>query len=201
MIIETMLQGSTEWQSARVGIPTSSNFDMVVTTKGEPSKQRTKYMYTLVAERITGVKEETYKNGAMQRGIEMEAEARALYEVATGNTVEQVGVCYPNEDKKYACSPDGLVNKDGALEIKCPTSAVHVGYLLNGGLPIDYLQQVQGQLLVTGLKFCDFVSYYPGLKPLIVRVKPDKSFLEALERELKTFCKELDEVTAKLKGI
>lgn len=199
MIIDPAIQGSAEWKLCRAGIPTASNFDKLITTKGDPSKSRTKYMYQLAAERVTGVKEETYQNGAMQRGIEMEAEARAMYSIVTGNEVEEVGVCYPDENRLYGASPDGLIGGDGCLEIKCPSSAVHVSYLLEGAIPTDYFQQTQGQLLVTGREWVDFVSYYPGLKALIVRAKPDKKFIEALKAELKNFCIELDKVTEKLR--
>ena len=195
MITEAVVQGSPEWTKARLGIPTSSNFDKLITTEGEPSKQRQKYMYQLAAERITGVKEESYKNGIMERGILMEAEARDMYAFISGNEVEQVGVCFPDEKKLYGCSPDGLVGKDGQIEVKCPTSAIHVGYLLEGVLPKDYFQQVQGQLLVTGRKWLDFFSFYPGLKPLLIRIKPEKAFLGALQRELEVFCASLNEIT------
>jgi predicted phage-related endonuclease len=200
VITENVLQGSAEWQSARVGLPTASMFDKIVTTKGEPSKQAIKYLFQLAAERITGKKEESYQNGAMQRGIEMESEARSMYELITGNVVEQVGVCYPDKKKLYGCSPDGLVGDDGIIEIKCPSSAVHVGYLLEGVLPIDYFQQIHGQLLVTGRKWADFFSFYPGLRPLLVRVEPDKKFIDALKKELISFNKELDRITDKIRG-
>ena len=201
MITTQVQQGTKEWQECRLGIPTASGFDKLITTKGEPSKQRQKYMYQLAAERITGIKEDSYQNGAMQRGIELEAEARAMYELMTGNKVEQVGVCYSDEKKLFGCSPDGLIGKDGAVEIKCPTSAIHVGYLLEGTLPADYFQQIQGQLLVTGRKWVDFFSFYPGLKPLLIKVKPDEKFLKALRIELEVFCKELDEITEKIRSV
>jgi putative phage-type endonuclease len=201
MIVADVIQGSPEWLAARVGIPTASGFDKIITTKGEPSKQALKYMYQLAAERITGVKEETYQNAAMQRGIEMESEAREMYEFITGNEVAITGVCYSNKKKLYGASPDGLVGNDGALEIKCPTSAVHIGYLLDGNLPVEYFQQTQGQLFVTGRKWVDFFSYYPGIKPLIVRVLPDVKFLKALMVELEIFVKELDEITERIRKI
>jgi putative phage-type endonuclease len=201
MIVVDVIQGSPEWNTARLGIPTASGFDRIVTTKGEPSKQALKYMYQLAAERITGVKEETYQNAAMQRGTEMEAEARAMYELMTGNEVDIVGVCYPDENKLYGCSPDGLISKDKSLEIKCPGSAVHVGYLLDGGLPTEYFQQVQGQLLVTGRKWVDFFSFYPGIKPLLIRVERDEKFIKALMVELEVFCKELDKTTERIRKI
>ena len=193
------IQGSEEWFAARCGIPTSSNFDKILTTKGVVSKQREKYLYRLAGEKITGKSEETYRNDAMLRGQEMEAEARALYELMTGSKVEQVGLCITEEPTVYGASPDGLVGKDGLLEIKSPLISTHVGYLLNKELPMDYYQQLQGQLLVTGRKWVDFFSYYPAMKPLLIRVEPDKVFLKALKVELEIFAKELDELVEKIK--
>ena len=200
MIIENVVQGTEEWRKCRAGIPTASAFEMIITTKGEPSKQRQKYMYSLAAERVSGITEEKYQNGAMQRGIEMEDQARATYELMTGATVETVGVCFYDDKRLFACSPDGLIGKDGAIEIKCPSPAVHVGYILDGTLPTDYFQQVQGQLLVTGRKWVDFFSFYPGLKPLLIRVKPDEKFLKALRIELEVFCKQLDDVVEQIRS-
>lgn len=201
MIILDVIQGSPEWHQARLGRPTASNFDKLVTTTGASSKQREKYLYQLAGERVSGKAEETYQNQAMQRGIEMEAEARAFYELTNNVKIEQVGICYLNEEKKVSCSPDGLVGKDGLIEIKCPLIYTHVGYLLNqnGGLLQDYFQQVQGQLYVTGRKWCDLISYFPGIKPLVLRVDPDEKFLKALAVELEVFCKQLKEITEKIR--
>ncbi len=190
-------QGSQQWHACRAGIPSASNFDMIVTSKGEPSKQAQKYMYRLAGERITGIPEETYQNAAMQRGVELEAEARMFYEMTNDCKIEQVGFCLA--DGGWGCSPDGLVNGDGLIEIKCPSMAVHVGYLLDGKVPTDYFQQTQGQLLVTGRKWLDFVSYYPAMKPLIVRVERDEVFIGKLEEELEKFVSELEEIVNKIK--
>lgn len=198
MISHDAPQGTPEWMAARCGIPSASRFDMIVTTKGEPSKQAQKYLYQLAGERVSGKTEETYQNAAMQRGIEMEAEAVALYEMLRFKTTE-VGVCYPDEKKLVAASPDRLVGNDGLLEVKNPLIYTHVGYLLEGTLPMDYFQQVQGQLYVTGRKWCDFMSNYGGLPPLIIRVERDEKFITALDSELKKFCAELAIVTEKIR--
>jgi len=58
MITLDIEQGTEEWSKARLGIPTASCFDKLVTTKGEPSKQAQKYMWQLAAEKITGVSED-----------------------------------------------------------------------------------------------------------------------------------------------
>lgn len=193
-------QGSEEWFSARCGIPSASNFDKIVTLKGEPSKQREKYLFTLAAERISGKKEETYSNFAMQRGIELEDEARKYYEMDKNVEIEQVGFCL-SDDGTYGCSPDGLVYPEdghGLVEIKCPLAHTHIGYLIDGKMPSTYFQQVQGQILVTGADWCDFISYYPGVKPFLIRVKKDEVFIKKLENELKLFTKELNEIVKKI---
>lgn len=196
MEIINVIQGTPEWFAARCGIPTSSNFDKIITSKGVTSKQRDKYLYTVAGESIIGKAEETYKNDIMLRGQVMEEEARQAYELVTGNEVTQVGLC---THKGAGASPDGLVGDDGTLEIKCPTIGVHISYLLKGTLPTDYFHQVQGQLFVTERKWADFVSYYPGLKTLIVRVERDESFIARLAFELNIFCKELETIVKKIK--
>lgn len=197
MTILELEQGTEAWHIARCGMPTASNFDLIVTTKGERSKQREKYMFQLAGERIIGKPEATYTNEDMLRGQQMEMEASQLYELMTGNTVEKVGLCV---EQGYGASSDRLVGTDGLLEIKCPKLSTHVGYLLKGELPSDYFQQVQGQLLVTGRKWVDFLSYYPAMKPMLVRVERDDKFLALLEKELILFCNELEQIVNKLRS-
>lgn len=198
MITLEMEQQTAEWYSAKLGIPSASNFDKIVTSKGEPSKSRTKYLYQLAAERITGAGEESFKSKYMDRGTETEAEARSFYEFYSGETIHRVGMCFQDSKRLFSCSPDGLVGRNGGVEIKCPSSAVHIEYLLGEKLPTTYFEQVQGSLKITGRKWWDFISYYPGLKPLIVRVLPDAEFIKKLDSELKTFCIDLEKVVLQL---
>ncbi len=190
-------QKTPEWHAARCGIPTASNFDKLITTTGKQSTQRTKYMYQLAGECVSGKAEVGYQSSAMLRGIEIEEEARSFYEFTSSVEVQRVGFCL-SDCGKYGASPDGLVGEDGMLEIKCPTLAVHVGYLLEGKLPTDYFQQTQGQLFVTGRKWSDFISYYPGLTPLVIRVLPDADFHASLNLELVSFCAELEQIIKRI---
>lgn len=199
MITLDHAQGTEEWLLARCGIPTASNFDKIVTTKGEPSKQAQKYLYQLAGERVSGYRDEGFTSAAMQRGVELESEARSFYELTREVEIQSVGLCFPDDSKKYGCSPDGLIGADGLIEIKCPLISTHVGYLVDGGLPSDYFQQVQGQLLVTNRDYCDFVSYFPGLKPLVVRVERDFPFLKKLKEALEVFCADLEKTVEKIK--
>lgn len=197
MKIFDCVQGGPEWHACRCGVPSASSFDCIITTEGKPSKQREQYLYKLAGERVTGMAEETYTNGAMQRGKEMEAEARRFYTFHTGKEVVEVGFCLA--DGGYGASPDGLVSEDSCLEIKCPQLATHVGYLLENKLPTKYFQQTQGQLLVTERKYVDFISYYPAMKPLIIKVERDEKFIKVLRIELDVFCQQLEEITNKIR--
>lgn len=199
MIIANCEQGTPEWFAIKAGVASASNFDKIVTTKGELSKQSTKYLYQLAGERITGIREQGYQSASMERGTQLEDEARRLYSLVTGLSIEQVGFVYLDDKKLVGASPDGLVGSDGLLEIKCPEIHTQVGYLLEKCLPMTYFQQVQGQLFVTGRKWCDFVSYYPQLRPLIVRVERDEVFIGKLKTALDSFCDELIAVEKKLR--
>ena len=198
--VDNIQQLSPEWFAARCGIPSSSNFDKIVTSAGAPSKQAQKYMYQLVAERITGFKETGYTNDTMKRGIELEGEARGLFEIITENDVKQVGLCY-DDDKKYLCSPDGLLG-DCGLELKNPLSHTHVSYLLNNQqLVKDYHHQVQGAMLVTGFFHWWLMSHYPRLPPLIIKVERDALFCAALKKALDQFCADLDNLTGQIRNM
>jgi hypothetical protein len=197
MIVLDVEQGGAEWFAARVGIPSASVFDKLVTSKGALSTSRQKLLYKLAGERVLGEKEEGYTNGAMQRGIELEPEARSLFELITGFATKEVGLCYYDKRKDRSCSPDGLVETGmtlmEGLEIKCPELATHVEYLLGNKLPTKYFQQVQGSMYITGLEKWYFMSYYPSMKPLIVEVERDEIFIAKLDRALNDFVVELDE--------
>jgi putative phage-type endonuclease len=188
-------QGSEEWFKARCGIPTASNFDKIVDIKGNRSKQREGYLYQLAGERITKKPEETYQSEAMKRGKELEDEARQIYGIIKKVKVEKVGLYLTEGRYVYGASPDGINKKQNRLlEVKCPIMKTHVYYLIKNQLPSDYFQQTQGQLLVSGNNWLDFVSYYPGMKPLIIPVKADKIFQAKLRKELEVFCLELDKI-------
>ncbi len=193
-------QNSPEWLHIKLGVVSASNFNKVVTSKGEPSKQATNYMYQLAGQIVSDHYEETYKSNAMARGLDMEAEAVGAIEIIKGIETEKIGFCYKDESKRVGCSPDRLiVGEKGLVEVKCPLVQTQVTYLLANKLPTDYIQQVQGQLYVTGYEYCYFVSYYPGLKPLVVRVERDTTFIDKLSKALNDFCDRLGAIVEKIK--
>lgn len=181
MKIINVEQRSPEWFAARLGVPSASNFGKVITPGGKKSTQVEGYLNRLVADILTGRSEQMEPNEAMQRGTELEPEARAYYELIAGR-VEEVGFCI--HDDGFGCSPDGVVG-DGLLEIKCPLAHTQVEVLRDGVIPSIYIPQVQGQMLVMDKQWCDFLSYHPDMKPLLVRVERDAKFCALLHEVLK----------------
>lgn len=200
MIIDKSEQGTDEWFAARRGIPTASNFSKIITTTGKASTSAGGYMNELLAEWLADKSFAAELNSEwVARGNELEAEARAFYELKSSADVEEVGLCYLNDQKLVGASPDGLVGEDGLLEIKCPKHSTHVGYLLARKLPSSYIQQVQGQLWVTGRQWCDFVSYHPDFETMIIRIERDESFITALSASIARFNKMMLTLRSQLK--
>jgi len=206
VIVSPHPQGSPEWLAARVGLVTASRVsDIIATTKTGGSASRAGYLGELVAEILTGVSAESqFMNDDMRRGVELEPAARFAYEVETNRVVEPVGlVLHPT--MKAAASPDGLVDPDGLIEIKCPRTHVHIGYLEAGKPPSKYLAQMEWQCICTGRRWVDFVSFDPKmperLQLFIVRYEPTQEKLRALENEVRAFLEEVDVKVANLKRI
>lgn len=199
IILDSITQGTQEWFAEKLGKPSASNISKILTNDGKPSKQRDGYLYELAAEIITGQRVESYQNENMIAGQDREQESRTLYELMNNVEVQQVGVIYKDRDKKFLCSPDGVVNMEYGLELKNVLPKTQIKYLLDGGLPAEYFGQVNFSLYVTGFKFWDFLSYAPGLKPLLIRVLPDDKFIKTLEIELNKFCEELETIVEKIK--
>lgn len=213
MILETATQRTDDWYAARCGKATASRFKDVLARKkptveqakknllGDPAADRQKYLMELVLERLTGQPVPNYENAAMRWGTEQEAAARAAYEQRTGVAVEETGFV-AHDTLMAGCSPDGLVDWDGLIEIKCPyNSAVHIDTLLNG-MPAEHTAQVQGQMWITGRQWCDFVSYDPRMPvPLqlyVQRINRDQAFIADLERQVTEF---LNEVGAQVEAL
>ncbi len=190
-------QGSDEWRAARLGIPTASCFDKIITPKTmKPSESRTKYAHRLIAERILHRPQDDESTGYARRGQEAEANARGYYEFIRGVDVERVGFLM-TDDRRAGASPDGLVSTDGLLELKVPSAPVHIGYLLDEE-GIGYRCQVQGQLWIAERDWVDTVSYHPELPDIIRRVPRDAAFITALAAAVKSFNEFVDSCMVKL---
>lgn len=189
------IQGSPEWWEARRGVPTASEFDRILTPiKQKGSAGQDAYIDSLIGD-AKDMRPNWFSDRPvtkdMEHGTNSEPQAREWYEFEKGIPVRQVGFV-TTDDGRFGCSPDGLIDPDGGLELKCPKPSTHVGYLREGTLPDKYKPQVHGCLIVTGRLWWDFLSYAPGLKPLLVRVYPDE-FTKRLRQELERFDEKLKE--------
>lgn len=191
MKIYNVEQGSDEWFQARLGIPTASEFSCIVTPTGKASTQAEAYINKLLAEILTGKPLESMEsNGWMERGKELEADAAQFYELQRDVSTELVGFC-TDDERTMGASPDRLVGEDGLLEIKCPAPHTHVQYLLEQEVDRKYYPQVQGQLLVTGRKWVDLLSYHPEMPPVIMRIERDEDYLKFMSGEIASFTRKL----------
>lgn len=195
-------QGSVEWKKARAGHCTASRFgEVMARIKTGEAATRRKYRVQLVTERLTGMVADSYKSASMQWGIETEPLARLAYEARYEPVIETGFLLHPAIDWCGA-SPDGLVGDEGLAEIKCPDSTTHIESLLDGLVPSEYIPQIQGQMAVTGRKWADFVSFDPRfpkhLQLLVVRVQRDDAYIAELERQIKLFLHEVDQLHDRL---
>ena len=196
MILETDTQRSEDWYTARLGKATASRFrDAIAALKsGAPAQAQRDYLTELVVERLTQQPIQRFQNAAMNWGTEQEPAARAAYERVTGRIVEETGFV-AHDTLMAGCSPDGLIDWDGLIEIKCPWgTANHIETLLNG-MPAEHIPQVQGQMWITGREWCDFVSYDPRmpaeLQLHVQRIQRDETFIADLERRVTSFLQEV----------
>lgn len=190
-------QGSPEWYACRLGIPTASEFDTVLAKGkgGGESKTRRTYMLKLVGERITSQPKYDYHNDHMERGKEMEQEARDLYAMVADTEPAKVGFMRRGE---AGCSPDSLVGDVGLLEIKTKLAHLQLEVLLSDRLPSEHIPQIQGQLWIAEREWVDFVSYWPGLPLFAKRVFRDEEYITTLATAVRAFNDEMQELIARV---
>lgn len=198
-------QGSPEWLQSRCGVPSASRFAAVMAKiKTGEAAERRNYRTDLVVERLTGKPLESFSSAAMKQGTEREPFARMAYEARTGLIVQEVGFCLL-DDGSAGASPDGLIDADGGLEIKCPERSAHLRYLLQTGEPTEYTWQIQGGMWVTGRAWWDFVSFNPDfpehLQLIVRRIKRNDAAIKSLADEVAQFAKEVREETEVVRNL
>lgn len=198
-------QRSPEWFAARLGRLTGSRAaDMLATIKSGEAAARRDLRVQLVVERLTQtLQEDVFINAAMQRGIDMEPAAFAAYEARTGTLAMRSGFL-AHDTLAIGCSLDGHVGDfDGILEVKCPKSATHLGYLKGNTVPAAYLPQITHNLWVTGAAWCDFLSFDdrfpPALQTFLVRVERNDEAIELYTKAALAFLAEVETETAAMR--
>ena len=186
-------QGTEEWREARRGVATASEFGKIVTPTGKISGQRSTYLGQLLAEWALGEPLDTFTSDWMQRGKEIEPQAREYYGLIVDDPIREVGFVRQLPHRLVGCSPDALVGDDGIWECKCPGAPNHLVTVASKTIPTKHKPQLQGMLYVTGRDWVDFMSYCPDLPPFRERVYPDPKWQASIEEALETFVREIEE--------
>lgn len=170
------------------------------TTKVADDERERAHLWEMAAQRITRYVEPQYWSDSMLRGQEDEIKAREDY----SKTYAPVQVCGLVTNNTWGftigCSPDGLVGDEGMIECKSRGQKFQVQticeYFEDGTTPDDFTIQVQGQLLVTGRKWCDLISRCGGLHQITMRVEPDEAIQAAILDAAAKFEARINEVVA-----
>lgn len=207
-------QGTESWLAARCGKITASCFADAISVcqkksaarnPGEPTAVAERYAADLAIERISGQQHgEPPKAWVLERGHEMEAAARRIYEGRAGAFVTEAGICV-TDDGVYGYSTDGLVDEDGLIEIKAPIDSTKILAMWATGDTSEYDHQMQGGMWITGRQWCDFIMYVPDLacidKDLYVkRVFRDDAFIADMAARLAKFDALVGECEAIFRG-
>lgn len=197
MKIHNIEQNSPEWDSLRLGRFTASDFHVVMGN----SQTRKTLIYKKAAEILTGAKcdQDSFKSVHTERGHETEEEAKTIYTLETGNSVEDVGFVEISE--RVGFSPDGIVGKVGGLELKCPDSHTFAMICDKDYIRPEYMTQMQFSMHYMERKWWDFACYNPRFKkPLkITRVDYDPEYGAKIEKEMQRAQTELEQIINKMK--
>lgn len=185
------MQGNQDWFAQRRGRFTASRFGDLMKngrSKSEMGETAKTYILQVAYETVTGQPIGFEGNYATEWGNEHEDEARMFYQGVSGNQVQEVGFCSHPRNMYAGGSPDGLVGIDGIIEIKCPFNGLnHAKNIIANEFFKSYEWQCQGNLWVTGRKWCDLISYDPRMtsKPIhIVRIERDEAMISLLEERI-----------------
>ncbi|XP_073708315.1 uncharacterized protein [Garra rufa] len=179
-----------EWHSLRKPRVTSSRFREVCHVRGQSS----------AASLAVRILRSSYQSAEMKRGLQMEPKAIEEYCCIKEVNHYPCGFIIHPDAPWLGSSPDGLVYDPkadpvfGLVEVKCPNvkSYVDCAYLRvsSGVLELkqshSYYWQVQGQLLISGLKWCDFVVYTED-DMFMQRIYRDEGVIKTIKEKVDHF--------------
>ena len=194
-------QKSPEWFELRKQYPLTASEAQAIGNQGRGLET---LVMEKMAEKYSTADREQITNEHIERGVELEPQARSLYELETGNEVKEVGfVTNANISKFGGASPDGLIGNDGLIEIKCFEDSKHFKMTLEEDFEIEskYVWQMQMQMLICERKWCDFVAYNPNYKKsfLIKRITPDLVIQEKIRTGLAMGEQLINKIESKIK--
>ena len=203
--VHNVEQRSDEWFELRQKYILSASGAQAI---GNQGKGLESLCWDKIAEKYSSATRIQYTNNDMERGVELEPQAISIYELKTGNKVDQIGFVTDDKISKVGgASPDGAVGKDGNIEVKCFADTKYfkmvVEYNKTGSFEIEsgYQWQVQMQMLFTNTKWTDFIAYNPNYKQsiLVQRILPDKAMQDKIREGLKKGKEIINQIEANIK--
>lgn len=191
-------QGTAQWYADRTGVLTASRMAaaMARLKNGADSAERKALKIEILAERLTGDITHHYVTPAMQHGIDTEPAAKAAYAARHGTFVEEMPFVPHPSIEYFGASPDGRLEPRLGIEIKCPTTAKHLAWMLAGEVPAEHKPQMIAQALCAGFDAVEFVSFDPRLPKhlqlFVVRFEPTQEERDAVERAAVEFLAEVE---------
>ena len=197
-----VVQGTGAWLAARAGKLTASRMADAMDRKkdGSSSAKRENLLKELLAERVTGESVTHYVSPEMKHGIEFEPVAKGEYEEETGIILRPAPFFDHPTIEWFGATPDALIGADTVVEIKCPKTATHMGWIMakSAEPPVEYQPQILAQLACTRRRKARFISFDPRIagprRMMVVDWEPDPAEIAAVEGAALDFLAELDEM-------
>lgn len=198
------VQGTDEWQEARLGRITASRiYDVIArTAKGGYTAKRDDYMYQLAAERMTGIKQDGVTTFDMQRGIEMEPYAKEFYAEYYGVKLTDAPFILHREMTFSGASPDAIANDSYLVEFKNPRTTTFLKTRQAGVPPENYLAQCMWQMACLQADRCDLVFYDdriidPTKQMFVFCIARDDDVIANMEHEVRLFNEAIEAIVNK----
>lgn len=174
-------QNSEQWLDLRRGVITASKVNGLILKSGKLSDAQIESTAREIVSEEVSPDESMFSTYWTERGHEYEQDAIDII-----SSVAEKNFYFPgfaiNKDKNIGCSPDALAKDHSCgAEVKCPKLTTQLKYLDAGELPREYLCQVHFSMYVTGIKVWFFCSYYPGAKPLVLKIEADTQMFKMFD--------------------
>lgn len=203
-----------EWLKKRRGRFTASGIHKLFTRALAVSKGQVAETYIMeVAAELFGANKEQVYAAPLQWGNDHEVEAVETYMKRYKRKITKYGLNqeFINWGDKCGGTPDGYIGKTQTAQVKCPYNpGVHLKYLrmktqedFKKSFPMYYVQ-TQCEILFTGRKSCEFISYDPRFEHdwqfKTLTLKPDAVFQPILIARLKEVEKEVEQIVLEICG-
>jgi exodeoxyribonuclease (lambda-induced) len=153
----TAEQRTPDWHKERYGKFTASKIIDLLGIKGLGLTGET-YAVERAIEQLFGEVEEGFTSKDMQRGIDLEPTAFDKFKEVHPNLNVQ-NCSFFAYGEHAGASPDGLIDDDAILEIKCPKGKKFFRLVAEENIDKVYIAQMQMQMLATDRKRAYFFNY------------------------------------------